>query len=120
MKISITSRLRAAISCAGDIMANDIEALIDSVRKRWKDLAGAPVYRNSLLLHLKSLGSDETVQVSEPRKVTFPARISIAFAICKCGIREFIVDGSTQECQNCGSLMFRTKVADYESVQRNQ
>jgi hypothetical protein len=46
--------------------------------------------------------------------VTFPVRLTIAFAICKCGAKEFIVDGNTQECQTCGSLMFRTEAAEYE------
>jgi hypothetical protein len=98
-------------------MASDIEPLLDSIRQRWKHLAGAPVYRESLLLHLQSLGTDAIDRVSEAENVTFPDRLSIAFAICKCGIREFIVDGSTQECQTCGGLMFRTEVADYELVQ---
>jgi hypothetical protein len=95
-------------------MASDIEPLLNSIRQRWTDLAGAPVYRESMRLHLQSLGTDATDCVSETENVNFPDRLSIAFAICKCGIREFIVDGSTQECQTCGSLMFRTEVADYE------
>ncbi len=48
--------------------------------------------------------------------VEFPDRIHIAYAVCRndCGAREFIVDGSTQRCQRCGNLMFRTDVAEYE------
>jgi hypothetical protein len=47
--------------------------------------------------------------------VDFPETIHVAFAVCtkKCGTREFIVDGSTQRCQQCGELMFRTEVAEY-------
>jgi hypothetical protein len=98
-------------------MISDIELLLDSVRKRWNDLAGAPEYRESLCLHLQSLGRDLTAEACDSGGVTFPSRLSIAFAICKCGVKEFIVDGSTQECQNCGSLMFRTDVADYQLLQ---
>ncbi len=54
----------------------------------------------------------------KPRKVVFPSQLFIAYAVCgkKCGTREFIVDGQTQVCQNCGKLMFRTKVAKYRLV----
>jgi hypothetical protein len=46
---------------------------------------------------------------------TFPPEIHIAYAVCgrECGNREFIVDGSTQVCQSCGKLMFRTVVQKY-------
>src|SRR5215212_4970490 len=99
-------------------MATDIEPLLDSIRNRWKDLAGAPVYRESMLLHLQSLSTSATDHVDDVQNVSFPDRLSIAFAVCKCGVREFIVDGSTQECQTCGGLMFRTEVANYELVPR--
>lgn len=50
--------------------------------------------------------------------VAFPETIHVAFAVCanECGKREFIVDGSTQRCQACGQLMFRTDVAEYTLV----
>lgn len=48
--------------------------------------------------------------------VEFPESVHIAYAVCtkKCGVREFIVDGSTQRCQTCGKLMFRTDVSEYK------
>ncbi len=48
-------------------------------------------------------------------KCDFPKTLHVAYAVCtsKCGAREFIVDGSTQMCQHCGALMFRTEVAAY-------
>ena len=52
----------------------------------------------------------------DPGAVSFPEAIHIAYAVChpECGAREFIVDGSTQECQYCGGgLMFRTEVREY-------
>lgn len=47
--------------------------------------------------------------------VNFPRDIGIAYAVCgnSCGRSEFIVDGSTQVCQYCGRLMFRTEVRMY-------
>ncbi len=49
------------------------------------------------------------------RALDFPPQIPIAFAVCgkTCGVREFIVDGSTQVCRHCGRLMFRTEVRWY-------
>lgn len=54
--------------------------------------------------------SDEYLSVD--CEMQFPEEISIALAVCtrNCGTTEFIVDGSTQVCQHCGSLMFRTQV----------
>ena len=47
--------------------------------------------------------------------IEFPRELPIAFAVCgvKCGNRAFIVDGSTQVCDYCGRLMFRTEVKSY-------
>ncbi len=47
--------------------------------------------------------------------VDFPQEIYIAFAVCgkRCGVNEFIVDGSTQVCNYCGRLKFRTEVRRY-------
>lgn len=51
----------------------------------------------------------------------FPEEIGIALAVCtkNCGTVEFIVDGSTQVCQHCGSLMYRTQVKKYRLAERN-
>lgn len=45
-------------------------------------------------------------------------RISGAELAVECGVCEFIVDGSTQECQSCGALMFRTDVAEYQFLKK--
>lgn len=57
---------------------------------------------------------DEYIEV-EDNKIAFPEKIHIAFAVCskKCNHAEFIVDGSTQVCQYCGKLMFRTEIKEY-------
>ena|SRR5437667_12575142 len=59
-----------------------------------------------------------TQPTTEPGVVSFPERLPVAFAVChpECGAREFIVDGSTQECQQCGANMFPTDVAEYRLV----
>jgi hypothetical protein len=96
---------------------DDIEAVLEAIRKRHHELENAPQYRESFVAHLKSLSRAHTEEIDypDPGKVTFPARVHVAFAVCQptCGIQEFIVDGSTQECQKCGALMFRTEVAEY-------
>ena len=51
----------------------------------------------------------------DDEQVDFPAEIHIAYAVSTkdCGLREFIVDGSTQICQYCGKMMYRTAVRRY-------
>lgn len=52
----------------------------------------------------------------------FPKEIDIALAVCtkNCGAVEFIVDGSTQVCQHCGSLMFRTESKKYRLMDKDE
>lgn len=52
----------------------------------------------------------------------FPKEINIALAVCtkNCGTVEFIVDGSTQVCQHCGSLMFRTENKKYRLMDKDE
>ncbi len=47
--------------------------------------------------------------------ISFPKTIHISLAVCskQCGNVEFIVDGSSQVCQHCGRLMFRTYTKEY-------
>ncbi|MDD7792999.1 MULTISPECIES: hypothetical protein [unclassified Clostridium] len=58
--------------------------------------------------------------IEEPEEIKFPKEIYIAYAVCskQCGNVEFIVDGSSQVCQYCGKMMFRTEVKKY--VLRNE
>ena len=57
---------------------------------------------------------DEYINVDN-EVIAFPEDIYIAFAVCskECGNTEFIVDGSSQICQYCGKMMFRTYVKKY-------
>ncbi len=64
--------------------------------------------------------ADEGIKISDyPEinndEVDFPLENSIAYAVCtkECGVKEFIVDGSTQICHYCGKMMFRTAVRKY-------
>lgn len=99
-----------------------LDALLEAVRRRYEDLGPHAHRRESFLAHLHSLATWEADahDYPVPGTVSFPLEISVAYAVChpECGQREFIVDGSTQECQRCGSLMFRTEVANYRLVKR--
>lgn len=102
----------------------EIENLLKDIRSRFACLGPQKQRRESFLAHLRSLGRWETDggNFPDPREVTFPEKILIAYAVCnqECGVREFIVDGSTQECQTCGDLMFRTDVAEYQFLKKEQ
>jgi hypothetical protein len=96
----------------------DIDALFAAIRARLASLPDGSDSRESLLAHIRSLARWE----QEPRDypdigaASFPDRLPIAYAVChpECGAREFIVEGSTQECQRCGGLLFRTATREYE------
>lgn len=51
--------------------------------------------------------------------VGFPAEVWVAYAVCthECGNKQFIIDGSTQICDCCGRVMFRTLVRRYSIAQ---
>lgn len=97
-------------------MPEDIETLLGALRERYDQLQAAPQYLRPFVAHLQSLGRDQLDAVipADAGPAKFPERLHIAFVICPCGVREFTVDGSTQECQSCGSLMFRTETVEYE------
>ncbi|MDH5642237.1 MAG: hypothetical protein OEY28_13190 [Nitrospira sp.] len=73
-----------------------------------------------LLLHLASLARRYSEPMDYPKqsKSSFPQTIFVSQAVChpECGTDELIVDGSTQECQNCGGIMFRLESAAYQRV----
>lgn len=49
------------------------------------------------------------------KNIEFPEEICITYAVYSnaCGNTEFIVDGSSQVCQHCGKLLFRTETKKY-------
>ena len=95
---------------------SDLEALFESIRAQLAELPENSDARQSLLSHLRHLAADEEpMDYPDPGAVSFPETIGVAYAVChpECGAREFVVDGSTQECQYCGGLLFRTEVREY-------
>jgi hypothetical protein len=55
-------------------------------------------------------------------EVVFPPDICISYAVCRkeCGAAQFIVDGSTQICENCGGVMLRTVVKRYRVTNQTE
>lgn len=97
----------------------EFEILISRIRQRHLQLAGGSRSRlESFLLHVRSLGNWEQDDVTAYPDATpdFPATVHVAYAVCQpdCGTKELIIEGSTQECQRCGRLMFRVAVQEYE------
>src|SRR5258708_807138 len=95
----------------------ELETMISQIRARYAEIRQDSPRMESFLLHLNSLGQWEREPMDYPTvNAEFPKDIHIAYAVCHpdCGTRELIVDGSTQECQRCGRLMFRTAVQEYE------
>lgn len=93
--------------------------LFSEIKKRVHEVRYSSHKHESLLAHLRSLSRFEQGPMDYPEVIAeFPETIHIAYAVChrECGSREFIVDGSTQECQACGSLMFRTEVQEFKRV----
>ncbi len=96
----------------------DFTALAASLEARYRQLQ-SPSRRTSFVMHLETLtrweedGGERLEAAAE-----FPATVRIAFAVChsSCGTAELIVEGSTQECQRCGSLMFRTEMREYRRI----
>lgn len=94
----------------------DWQKLLANVQKRYSELT-SDSRRKNFLEHLKNLGDWEgdTGEYHPSRPVRFPEKATLAYAIChpSCGTEELIVDGSTQECQRCGRLMFRVEQREY-------
>lgn len=88
----------------------DIDHLLARIKDRYEQIKDHPCRRESFLLHLESLDHWENAPMDYPDVTPeFPETVHVAYAVChpKCGTRELIIDGSTQECQHCGSNMFR-------------
>ena len=102
----------------GALVTENLNALLAAIRRRYDDLGPQAHRRESFLAHVRSLAHWEADphDYPDPGPVSFPEEVSVAYAVChpRCGRREFIIDGSTQECQDCGSLMYRTEVATYQ------
>jgi hypothetical protein len=95
----------------------ELEALITQIRRRYAGIRKGSAQEESFLLHVRSLGQWEQEPMHYPEmEADFPETVHVAYAVCHpdCGIEQLIVDGSTQECQRCGRLMFRSAFQEYE------
>ncbi len=93
-------------------MPDHLEELFAKIRAAYATLRNT-CQREQFEAHLRSLAEDDSSIPGEVPIPEFPEEIHVAYATCACGTREFIVDGSTQECQNCGGLMFRHETRAY-------
>ena len=91
----------------------DWDRLFARIESRYGELRGKSEARLiSFVAHVENLGDwekDIGAWVIPPQPIAFPETPAIAFATCQadCRTGQFIVDGSTQECQRCGRLLFR-------------
>jgi hypothetical protein len=98
-------------------MRKSIDDLLEAIKTKYKNLPKNQEIQISFINHLKSLARwyEEPMDYPEIKNVDFPKSIYIAYAVChpECGVRDYIVDGSTQRCQHCGGDLFRTEVKEY-------
>lgn len=98
------------------MIINNKDEVIGRIVARLNELEGSKSY-DRLMTRLTALTryGNEAMDYPVPENVDFPDVVPLAYAVChpECGKREFIVDGSTQLCDRCGSTMFRTEVATY-------
>ena len=96
----------------------ELKELLSQVRRRYGELKN-DCQRNTFSMHLRSLARYNKEPMDYPDFTRpFPDRIHVAFAVChpECGVEEFIVDGSTQECQYCGGHLFRQETQEYSRI----
>ena len=97
----------------------ELDELLARIKARHDQLKDGSCRMESFLLHVRALGSWEQEPMDYPDiEPVFPETLPVAWAVCHpdCGCREFIVEGSTQECQHCGRLMFRLSMREYRKI----
>ena len=98
----------------------EFETLISGLKNKFHELRPGSKQERAFLMHLASLARmyAEPMDYPEISEKPFPPTLPAAQAVChpECGTSEIIVDGSTQECQNCGGTMFRTAIASYRLI----
>lgn len=97
----------------------DLDELFTKIEKRYGELQANSERQRRFLDHVQALGSWENDDMDYPEvSEEFPDSLVVAYAVCHSdrGTKEFIVDGSTQECQRCGRLMYRTAVKNYKKA----
>ena len=92
-------------------IVNDLDALFDQIRARFAESPPGSAGRADIAAHLRSLARwhREPADYPDVAPPSFPIFVDVAYAVChpECGAQEFIIEGSTQECQHCGGLLFR-------------
>lgn len=99
----------------------DVDELLSMIRRQYHELK-LDKHRIRLAMHLRSLARYHNEPMDYPDITrTFPDRVYVAFAVChpECGVEEFIVEGSTQECQYCGGHMFRQETREYSIIKED-
>ncbi len=98
-------------------MAHNFKEIFEDIEKQYSKLINS-CDKDSFIENLKAIArwNEEPNDYEEPKEIKFPESIHIAYAVChpECGVHELIVDGSTQKCQRCGGLMFRTEIIEYK------
>jgi hypothetical protein len=98
----------------------EFESLLSGLKDKFRDLRPGSKQERAFLMHMASLARvyAEPMDYPEIPEKPFPPTLPVAQAVChpECGTSEIIVDGSTQECQNCGGTMFRTAIASYRLI----
>ncbi len=96
---------------------SELDGLIARIKTRYAKIVKGTAQEESFLAHVRALGDWERNPIDDyPDTVgEFPETLPIAYAVCHpdCGTEQFIVEGSTQECQRCGQLMFRNATKEY-------
>lgn len=94
----------------------ELQRCLSDIIRRYERLEDHSGKSERFLLHLRSLGhwEEDTNDYPDATPV-FPETVHVAYAVChpSCGVQELIIDGSTQECQRCGSNMFRISSREY-------
>ena len=99
----------------------DWNTLFAQIKQRYQELNRNTDRQVRFLMHVENLGGweietpDHASLDSLDPDVNFPEETDVAYAMCHpdCGVREFIVEGSTQECQRCGRNMYRIESRKY-------
>ena len=94
-----------------------LDVLFSKIRSRYSELNQNTARRKRFVDHIRSLGHWEDDPMDYPDVTPeFPEFLDIAYAVChpNCGVQEFIVEGSTQECQRYGQSLFRTDRRKYK------
>lgn len=92
------------------------DELLAKIALRYSELGPSLSRRASFLRHVQNLATwgNDPMDYPDP-EVEFPIEVTVAYAVCHpdCGVQELIVEGSTQECQRCGRLLFRVESQKY-------